>query len=152
MRYFVSLGLVLALWTLPTAVRAQFAEEDSLSSWQVQEEGSPETISEEQRRVRNTAIGLGFSAAVFSTGVIVMVAGLTFGDCGEWWAASSETRQQCDRKAYTGVALSAVGAIGMITSGILFGKRKRERDRSRQAHDAIPRRVQWDVARSRLVF
>ena len=75
MRYFVGSVLVLALLTLPTAVRAQFAEEDSLSSWQVQEEGTPETISEEQRRVRNTAIGLGFSAAVFSTGVIVMVAG-----------------------------------------------------------------------------
>lgn len=81
-----------------------------------------------------------------------MFAGLGFGECGEWSSSSPETRQQCDRRSYAGTALSAIGAIGMITSGILFGKRKRERDRSQQARSAKPGGVQWDVVRSRLVF
>ena len=46
---------------------------------------------------------------------------------------------------WTGVALVSVGVVGMITSGILMKRRKRERDGLRY-------RVQWDLAQSRLVF
>jgi hypothetical protein len=46
----------------------------------------------------------------------------------------------------------AVGAAAMITSGAVYGVRKRQLRRLREAHYGTPRRVQWDVARSRLVF
>ena len=46
-----------------------------------------------------------------------------------------------------------VGGIGgTIASGVLLRRGKRDRDWLRQAHYATPRRAQWDLARSRLVF
>ena len=53
---------------------------------------------------------------------------------------------------WTGTALLVGGFAGMVASGVLLRRRKRERDSLRQAHYATPRRVQWDLARSRLVF
>jgi hypothetical protein len=43
------------------------------------------------------------------------------------------------------------GAAGMIATGILLGVRKRKL-RLQEADYGTPRRVQWDLARSRLVF
>jgi hypothetical protein len=40
----------------------------------------------------------------------------------------------------------------MIATGALLGVRKRKRRRLEEAHYGTPRRVQWDLARSRLVF
>jgi hypothetical protein len=40
----------------------------------------------------------------------------------------------------------------MIVSGILLGKRKRKLRELQEAHYGTPRRVQWDLAQSRLVF
>jgi hypothetical protein len=44
------------------------------------------------------------------------------------------------------------GGLGMIASGGLLGARKRKLRELRQAHYGTPRRAQWDLARSRLVF
>jgi hypothetical protein len=52
----------------------------------------------------------------------------------------------------TGGVLMVGGAAGMIATGILLGVRKRKLRRLEQAHYGAPRRVQWDLARSRLVF
>jgi hypothetical protein len=51
-----------------------------------------------------------------------------------------------------GLILMAVGAAAMITSGTVYGVRKRQLRELQQAHYERPRRVQWDLARSRLVF
>lgn len=51
-----------------------------------------------------------------------------------------------------GFALCAGGTVGMIACGALLGVRKRKLRKARQAHYGQPRRVQWDLARSRLVF
>jgi hypothetical protein len=40
----------------------------------------------------------------------------------------------------------------MIISGALLGVRKRKLRRLQEAHYGAPRRVQWDLAQSRLVF
>jgi hypothetical protein len=40
----------------------------------------------------------------------------------------------------------------MIATGALLGVRKRELRRMKEAHYGTPRRVQWNLARSRLVF
>jgi hypothetical protein len=51
-----------------------------------------------------------------------------------------------------GCLLLVGGFAGMVASGILLRRRKFERDWLRQAHYGTPRRAQWDLARSRLVF
>jgi hypothetical protein len=48
--------------------------------------------------------------------------------------------------------MMAVGVAAMITSGAVYGVRKRQLHRAEQAHYGTPRRVHWDLARSRLVF
>jgi len=48
-----------------------------------------------------------------------------------------------------GEILSIGGVAGMIASGILLRRRKRD---LREAHYGAPHRVQWDLAQSRLVF
>jgi hypothetical protein len=40
----------------------------------------------------------------------------------------------------------------MIATGILLGVRKRKRSRLQEADYGRPGRVQWDLARSRVVF
>jgi len=167
------LAMVLAgLVALPVGANAQGAEEDSLSSWQ-QTEATPEepslelkldeagvevapmpprtpegyTLEEMDVRVRRAKIGLGSSAAAFFVGGILLASGLS-GDC--FWGSAE--REKCDRRAYAGTALAAGGAPGLIAAGALLGVRKRELRRMKEAHYGTPRRVQWDLARSRLVF
>jgi len=106
------------------------------------------TLEEMELRVKRAIIGIGSSALAFFVGGILMGSGF-IGDCG--WGGGAE-RERCDRRAYAGTALAAGGAVGMIATGILLGVRKRQRRQLRQAHYATPRRVQWNLARSRLVF
>jgi hypothetical protein len=57
-------------------------------------------------------------------------------DCPAGWVAPV---------GWTGMVLMVGGISGMIASGILVRRRKRDRD-------SLRRRVQWDLAQSRLVF
>jgi hypothetical protein len=50
------------------------------------------------------------------------------------------------------MTLAVGGAAGMIISGAVLGVRKGKLRRLQHAHHGTPRRVQWDLARSRLVF
>jgi len=106
------------------------------------------TLEEMDVRVRRAKIGIGSSAAAFLVGGILVATGLG-GECS--WGGGAE-REKCDRRAYAGTALAAGGAVGMIVSGILLGKRRQKLRRLQQAHYGIPRRVQWDLAQSRLAF
>jgi hypothetical protein len=106
------------------------------------------TLEEMDVRVRRAKIGIGSSALAFFVGGILVASGLG-GDCS--WGGGAE-RERCDRLAYAGTALAAGGAVGMIATGILLGKRKQKLRRLQQAHYGTPRRVQWDLAGSRLVF
>lgn len=51
-----------------------------------------------------------------------------------------------------GAVLMMVGGVGMIISGVVWGKRTRQGRRLEEARYERPRRVQWDLAQSRLVF
>ena len=106
------------------------------------------TLEEMDVRVRRAAIGIGSSAAAFLVGGILVASGLG-GACS--WGGGAE-REKCDRRAYAGTALAAGGAVGMIVTGSMLGVRKRERRRLQEAHYERPRRVQWDLAQSRVVF
>jgi len=111
------------------------------------------TLEEMDLRVRRAKIGLGSSAAVVFAGGMFLGFGIgeslsnfcIFGDC-------APLPRRYDVYIWTGTALVVGGFAGMIASGILLGRRKRDRDSLRQAHYGRPRRVQWDMETSRVVF
>jgi len=103
------------------------------------------TFEEAELRVKRARIGLIVSAGRHALGVVFALpsaARCGTGDVPAW----------CDPFFYTGIVLLPAGVIGMITSGILLRRRKRDREWLRQTHYGTPRRGQWDLARSRLVF
>ena len=111
------------------------------------------TLEEMDVRVRRAKIGLGSSAAaLFAGGMFV-----GFGIGGAWsdcplFEECAPVPKRYIAYVWTGTALLVGGFAGMVASGILLRRRKRDRDRLREAHYGKPRRVQWDVARSRVVF
>jgi hypothetical protein len=149
------------LVALPQSVSAQSSGEYRLSLWEWHDEAltialfsssptfegydserySSDPYSDEleamELRVKRAKIGLGVS-------VVGMVG---FGVLFLYGAAADDTAALA-----TGLILSLGGLGGTIASGILLRRRKRDRDRLLEAHYGTPRRVQWDLARSRLVF
>jgi hypothetical protein len=100
---------------------------------------------EMNRRVKLARIGLYVSAfALVAGGMTILVANAR---CviGEW-------TESCNRIENAGIFIMSASGAGMIASGVLLGVRKRKLRRLQEAHYTAPRRVQWDVAQSRLVF
>jgi drug/metabolite transporter (DMT)-like permease len=95
------------------------------------------TLEEIETRVKRAKIGLGVSVVVMVGGSVLFLYG----------AAADDTAA-----AATGLILSLGGTGGTIASGILLRRRKRDRNRLLEAHYGTPRRVQWDLAQSRLLF
>jgi hypothetical protein len=181
--------MLLGLAALPLSVSAQPAEEDSLSSWQVDEGASLEqpapeepalqlkldeagvevaptehwpgmgevtTPEETERLLRlNRArtgryVGLGAGGGLIAGGALFL--GLSYmcfiGEEGDPGCPELPNRGLFN----AGLILMAVGAAAMITSGAIYRDRKRKARKFEQAHHGTPRRVQWDLAQSRLVF
>ena len=170
------LAMVLAgLAGLPLSVGAQAASEDSLSSWQVEAKPAPEepalelkldddsvkitpgayrarTVEEMEmeRRVRRARIGLGLTAVPIFAGTVVAL-GSSFSNYSLPESTPEEAEQ--DRRAtIVGTVVAVCGTVSMIATGILLGHRKQKLRELKQAHYGNPRRVQWDLERSRLVF
>jgi hypothetical protein len=96
-------------------------------------------------RVKKARIGIDVSACAFVVGSGVNYGGLAAG-------YSSNTEALSLAAVIIGSALAVGGLAGMIASGVLLHRRKRELRELQQAHYGPPRRVQWELARSRLVF
>jgi hypothetical protein len=158
MRCLVGFVLVLALVTSPLGVSAQGGQEASAVELQVDEAGvevvpsRPRTIDgytleEMQLRVKRAKIGLWSTAGATVLGGVII---------GAWVGCqrSDETANivACPGALISGVAIGFSGAVGMIVTGALLGSRKRKLRELQQAHHGTPRPVQWDLARSRLVF
>jgi len=101
------------------------------------------TLEEMDVRLRRAKIGLGVSAGVMVLGGVLMgvaapnVNIMTGEDLGLFGA---------------GMFLAFGGLVGTIVSGGMHAHRRRQRRELLEAHYGRPRRVQWDLARSRLVF
>ncbi len=175
MRYSVGFVCVLAgLAALPLSASAQDVEADASSEPNLQEpapssEPAPEepalqlklddadlkvapsplqtvdghTLEEMDLRVRRARIGLISSAAV------LVVGGVLLGVAGA--SANIATGENLGL-LWGGSALAGIGLVGTVVAGSMFGHRKRKLRRLQEAHYGAPRRVQWDLARSRLVF
>ena len=174
MRYLFGFICVLALVASPLGVSAQTAGEVSASEPAPEEPAlqlkldaagldvapSPQrtpdryTLKEMKLRVKRAAFGFGFSGAVFFTGAVLVMSPFIRCDMIGGWTKT------CDRLAYAGIAVVSAGAVATIATGILYGvrnrklrrRKRREWDTFRHTHSGTPRRVQWDLARSRLVF
>jgi hypothetical protein len=53
---------------------------------------------------------------------------------------------------WTGAILVWGGLVGMIVSGKNLSRSQQKLRERKEAHHGTPRRVQWDLAQSRLVF
>jgi hypothetical protein len=104
------------------------------------------TLEEAELRMKRARIGLGVSAGFSVLGLALAIAG-RFGDC-QFYPFPS----RCDPLAIAGFTFIGAGVVGMITTGILSVRRTRDRYWLRREDYETPRRVQWDLARSRLVF
>ena len=104
-------------------------------------------------RVRRAKIGLGSSAAALFAGGMFVGFGIaeSYSAC-DFFEECAPVPKRYTAYLWTGTALLVGGFAGMVASGILLGRRKFDRDWLRQAHYTTPRRVQWDLAQSRLVF
>jgi hypothetical protein len=93
--------------------------------------------------VRRAGIGLGFSGAVLVIGGVMVGIGAADADTltGEYLGP-----------LVGGAILTFGGLVGTIITGRMLAERKRDRDRLQEEHYEGPRRVQWDLAQSRLVF
>jgi len=59
------------------------------------------------------------------------------------------------RRTKIGLGISGgvfVGGVGMIASAVILGRGRTELSELQEAHYGRPRRVQWDLAQSRVVF
>ena len=177
MRYLFGFLCVCALGVVPLSASAQGGEEGATFEQNLQEPAPEEpalqlklddagvevvpspprtadgyTLEEMDVRVRRARLGLGFSAVattVVGPLLIFVGAAASFGSC------SSEpcSPDPLVPALYAAGALVTVGGlVGMGVSGSKLRRRKRDRDRLRQAHYGRPPRVQWDLAQSRLVF
>jgi hypothetical protein len=174
MRYLVGLTCVLAaLMASPLSASAQAGEEGT-SDEPNAEEPAPEepalqlklddagvdvvpspprtadgyTLEEMERRVMLAKLGVGVSAVPIFVGAL-LAASTAFSPL----APRTPEEQTSDRRLqYTGAALAAGGAASMVAMGIVLGVRKRKLRSLQEADYGRSHRVQWDVARSRVVF
>ena len=105
-------------------------------------------------RVKRAKIGLGVSAASLAAGGVLVGVALPNLSCEE----PAGSGNSCPIPGWslpvfvTGVTLAAGGVLGLISTGILLGVRKRKLRRHQDALYRAPRRVDWNPARSQLVF
>ena len=106
---------------------------------------------EEKSGVGRAKIGLGVSVTAMVVGLAVSGGAAASSVC-----ISFDPEMPCPPPPTAaigiGIAMMVGGLGGTIASGILLRRRKRDQDSLRQAHYGTPRRAQWDLAQSRLVF
>ena len=107
------------------------------------------TLEEMELRVKRAQTGLYVSTGVLGAGgAIFLVA--SFVAIAQWGEDTSSDR--AETAMLTGGVLLSAGLVGSLTSAILLRRRTHDRDRLKQAQYGTVRRVQWDLARSALVF
>jgi len=174
MRYLIGFVFVLALVSAPLAMSAQAGEEGATSEPPAEEpssEPAPEapalqleldddsvklapsppptvngyTLEETQLRVKRAKIGL------WSTAGATVVGGVMLG--ASWSCVSgAPVEDACGGAFISGAVVAFSGAVGMIVTGALLGARKRKLRSLQEADYGRPHRVQWDLARSQVVF
>ena len=181
MRYMVEFVFVLALVASPMSVSAQTGEEGAQSEPRAEEpappsEPAPEepalqlkldeagvgvvsppprppdgyTLEEMELRVKRARIGLFSTVGVTGVGLVLFGVGLARMSSSQDLATAISRENLAPW--FSGMGLMISGAVGMIVTGTLLGIRKDELRSLQDADYGGPRRAQWDLAQSRLVF
>lgn len=113
-------------------------------------------LEEAEERSRRVRVALISTSVVFGVGVILGGAGASqcqyiqgFNQSDQWLCNNAG-----DVLVPLGGTFAAIGAIGMLTSGIMLGvrnKQKRDIERDMRRH-YYGGRLQWDIPSGRLVF
>ena len=107
------------------------------------------TVEEMEVRVRRARIGLLSTTCVAVGGAVLFGAGAARAGSSQDWDVFSRANGAL---LISGMSLMIGGAVGMIATGTMLGSRKGELRGLREARYEGPRRAQWDLAQSRLVF
>jgi hypothetical protein len=103
--------------------------------------------------VKRARIGFLVSTVVLGAGVVLlMVAAGGALSTGIVQPIEDTSGDWVDPVLIAAGGVMGAGVVGMVTAGGILRHRKRELRRLQEAHYGGPRRVQWDLARSRLVF
>jgi hypothetical protein len=111
------------------------------------------TLEEMDVRVRRAGIGLGVSGGVLLAGVVMGAIALS--EAAPFFCileACPPTAEWAAPVGWTGALLTVGGLLGMISFGIERGRRQQKQRELQDAHYRRSRRVQWDLAQSRVVF
>jgi hypothetical protein len=125
-----------------------------LDRYEPRPEDSAYTLEQMELRVKRARLGLGFSVVAMTVVGPLLIGGAvgaSLTSC-EWGGAEECSPPGVPGLFAAGGLVTAGGLAGTIASGVLLRRRKRDRDSLREAHYRRPRRVQWDLAQSRLVF
>jgi len=146
MRYIFGFVLLLALVASPLGVSAQTAGEVSASEPAPEEPAlqlkldaagvevtpSPSltedgyTLEEKELRVKRAKMGLLGPAALIVAGVPLLMRGRTTTCPYEAYYPYERFSERCERLRISGIALMAIGGVGMIVGSSVVGVRKRE--------------------------
>ena len=109
-------------------------------------------LGQVERAITRHRGGLIASSVVLAFGVGLVTAGAILKDpeCSDDDPACISTSAAV--LGPVGTVLVLGGLVGMAVKGAKLANSKRELRRLQEAHYGTPRRVQWDLARSRLVF
>ena len=109
------------------------------------------TLEEVKLGVNRARIGFYVSAGTFLVGMsmgIAAAANTTYVTVGP----EDPDPDWVDPVGWTGVALMAGGVVGLIVTAPILSNRRRKLRELNEPHYGRPRRVQWDISRSALVF
>ena len=156
MRWLPILVLTLGWFVAPEGARAQDPNESNLNKfgmdWSyVQADAQP--------NVRRPKAGFIASATVMAAGgVLIGVSYIEVDWIDDDWLCffppcEYEVTYPWHRPVrITGVAMLATGAAATIATGVLWGVRRNRAYSDEGTRSSAPRRVQWEPAKSRLVF
>ena len=108
------------------------------------------TLEEMELRVKRARTGLIVSSVIVGVGVALWAGGAVHDARNP--PPDAFALEIPNGLIVAGLTLTMVGSIGMIVSGAMLGVRKRKLRELQEGNYRRPRRVQWDLARSRLVF
>jgi hypothetical protein len=108
------------------------------------------TFEELKLRKRRAAFGLIVPSAMTVAGVVPLVLGMK-GQCTDDFGIVDN--DSCRRLRTAGLVLTISGVLGLfVGTGVVVHRARAVRRRAEEVHYWTPRRVQWDVERSLLVF
>jgi hypothetical protein len=111
------------------------------------------TTADLDLRIRRARLGFWSTFSVAGAGLMLSIAGAyAYPHCSDELNCVDDSQWQ-SAVLFTGGLMLVGGIVGMLTSGIILARRKRQKRRYEQeVASRVERRLRWDVEKSRVVF